>query len=168
MTASVDNSQHGMATLLFCAMLLGAATTLVFTLARTGISEQHIIASIHQHERLRQAGTAGLTYAIAWLRGNTPAWQQATAGWETTIIPLPGDNLGQDQQLTIRIDARRQQSAPAYILLSVQTWYADNDPQFRNSRYRLRQYVHVAVITAQTYRAQVLPLPGTWHDFGDV
>ena len=172
MTVSVDRYpngiyHNGMATLLFCAILLGAATTLVFTLARSSIAEQRIISNIHSHEHMRQAGDAGLAFAIAWLRVNAPAWQPVAAGLQTTTIPLPGDKLGQVPKLAISINGLRQDSATAYILLDVQAWYPDSDLLHDANRYRIHQYVHISIIDNSVYRARIIPLAGTWHDFGD-
>jgi len=166
MTISADRFQRGLATLLFCAILLGAATTLVFTLARTGLAEQRISSNIHRHEYMRQGGDAGLAYAIAWLRTHAPVWQQTATGLQTTTIAIPGDNLGQDPALTIQIDGLRLGSATAYALLEVQAWYPDSDPLINANRYREWLYVHINVIDHLAYAARITPLPGTWHDFG--
>jgi len=117
-----------MATLLFSGILLGAATTLVFTLARTGLAEQRITANVRHHETMRQAGDAGLDFARDWLRSNAPVWQTTATGQQTTTIPIPDNNLGQNPAVTIGIDALRQDATSDYILLDVQAWYSDSDP----------------------------------------
>lgn len=167
MIVSADKYHRGMATLLFCTILLGAATTLVFTLARTGLAEQRITTNIHRHENMRQAGDAGLAFAMAWLRGNTPDWQPTAAGPLMTVIPVPDDNLGQDAGLVIHIAASRQGATTTFILLDVQAWYPDSNFLLDTNRYRVRQYINVSVINQLPYDARITPLPGTWHDFGN-
>lgn len=167
MTGS-DNNNAGMVTLLFCAILLGAATTLVFTLARTGLAEQRIMANTRQHEQLRQAADAALTFARAWLRDHVPVWQATAAGPLTATIRLPDDNLGQPADLAIRVDGRRSTMTSAYILLTAQAWRPAGDPLPGVNSYRVAMYVHISNVNAHGHMARVTPLPGTWHDFGDM
>jgi hypothetical protein len=164
MTGPANN--NGMATLLFCAILLGAATTLVFTLARTGLAEQRIMSNTRQHEQLRQAGNAALTFACAWLRGHTPIWQPTATGPLTTTIPLPDDNLGQAGGMALSIDGRRKAMTSAYILLTVQAWRPASDPSVTVNRYRVAMYVHDGGMDPLSHESRITPLPGTWHDFG--
>ena len=71
-TTAPRQAQAGMATLLFCMIMLASATTLIFTMTRTSLSEQRITGNAYRIETLRQACEAGLDYGQAWLRLNQP------------------------------------------------------------------------------------------------
>ena len=153
----------GLATLLFCMILLAAATTLIFTLTRTSLAEQRIMGNEYRIETLRQACEAGLNYGVAWLRLQEPAWQTDGSGQYSLTAPLPADNLGQQDDIHIQVGYLSKDIDSPFILVQAQASHDSN----HDSRYTMRQFVHYSIINGHSNNptTQVIIVPGTWHDY---
>jgi len=161
MTILANTYQRGLATLLFCMILLSSATTLVFTLARTSLAEHRIMANEYRSETRHLACETGLEYARAWLLNNEPAWQIDTDGHYTLSVPLPTDLLQQNSGIRVQIRYRRQDLNSPFIQIQVQ---ASRD---NHALYNIAQFVHYQPGNQNNTLARVLVVPGTWHDLGN-
>jgi Tfp pilus assembly protein PilX len=166
-----SQTASGLATLMFCFILLTSATTLIFTLARTSLAEQRIVGNEYHAEILRQACEAGLEYGLHWLRQHTPVWQMDSNGQHIASAPLPADNLGLHGHIRVQIDYLSQDINSPFIQIHAQTWRLSNDTNedTGTTLCSMVQYVHYLAdntpgnVTGSV--AQVISVPGTWHDY---
>jgi len=158
-----QQSANGLATLLFCMILLASATTLIFTMTRTSLAEQRIMGNEYRIETLRQACEAGLDYGHIWLRLNEPIWQTESNGQHTFSLPLSADNLGLSDTIHIQINYLSSDINSPFIQIHAQA------SQNNDRHYHMRQFIHYTVINSHAnetgFMAQVITVPGTWHDY---
>jgi len=159
-----------MSTLLFSTILLTAATLLVFTLARSGLAQQRIFQNSLLSEKLQQTSEAALAVAINHLRQLNIVWQSSSDGTFTYALVFVGDQLGQDPSIHSQILYTRIDASTPYIEIMARSIYPNKNPSLNDSEYTVRTMIHYTIINtvgSQTgYQALVVPVPGTWHDFG--
>lgn len=159
----VPSPSSGLATLFFCLILLASATSLIFTVSRTSLAEQRIMNNEYRSETLRQACEAGLDYGLAWLRQHELDWQLDSTGQHSMFIPLPPDHLGLDNSIQVLVSIKTSDISSVFFQLQAQA------SQESNSLYRMGLFVHYRRMNGagNNFSAQVVTVPGTWHDYGE-
>ena len=157
---------RGMATLLFCMILLASATTLIFTLTRTSLAEQAIITNEYRAETLRQECEAGLDYARGWLSRHQPLWHPDSGGGYIHSLALPADIQARPESVELHVDYLSHDMQSPFIRIRVQAGWIDTATGSRP--YSMGQFVHYTAINGPAGSigviARIESVPGSWND----
>lgn len=156
----------GMATLLFCMILLASATALIFTLTRTSLAEQAIITNEYRAETLRQECEAGLDYARSWLSRHQPVWQPDSGGGFIHSLVLPTAIQARPESIELQVDYLSHDTQSPFIRIRVQAGWIDT--AIGGRPYRMGQFVHYTMINGPASSAgpiaRIESVPGSWND----